>query len=42
MKDSKLMDMKSDYQNIPIPAELKERITRSVETAKEEDRKSVV
>lgn len=36
MKDSKLMDMKSDYQNIPIPAELKERITRSVETAKEE------
>lgn len=36
MKDSKLMDMKSDYQNIPIPRELKERVTRSVETAKEE------
>lgn len=36
MKDSKLIEMKSDYQNIPIPRELKERVTRSVEAAKEE------
>lgn len=36
MKDSKLMEIKSDYKNIPIPRELKERVTLSVEAAKEE------
>lgn len=36
MKDKELTEMKNDYENIPIPKELKERVINSIDAAKQD------
>ena len=36
MKDERMTELRQDYETIPVPQELKERVIRSMEQAKEE------
>lgn len=36
MKDKELTEMKNDYENIPIPVELRERVISSIDAAKQD------